>query len=87
MIIDEGSCTNMASTLLLDRLELTYTKHPNIYKLHWLNDQREIKVTKQVKLLFSIGKYEDEVLCDIMPIHAGHILLGRHGRMTEGQSW
>ena len=26
---------------------------------------------------FSIGKYLDEVLCDVVPMHAGHILLGR----------
>ena len=26
---------------------------------------------------FSIGRYKDEVLCDIVPMHAGHILLGR----------
>ena len=26
---------------------------------------------------FSIGKYLDEVLCDVVLMHAGHILLGR----------
>ena len=26
---------------------------------------------------FSIGKYKDEVLCDVAPMHASHILLGR----------
>ena len=26
---------------------------------------------------FSIGKYKDEVLCDVAPMYAGHILLGR----------
>ena len=26
---------------------------------------------------FSMGKYKDEVLCDVVPMHAGHILLGR----------
>ena len=26
---------------------------------------------------FSIGRYKNEVLCDIVPIHAGHILLGK----------
>ena len=25
----------------------------------------------------SIGKYEDEVLCDVVPMHACHVLLGR----------
>ena len=26
---------------------------------------------------FSIGRYKDEVLCDIVPMHVGHTLLGR----------
>ena len=34
-------------------------------------------MTKQVKIAFSIGKYEDEVLCDIVPMQACHFLLGR----------
>jgi hypothetical protein len=25
----------------------------------------------------SIGKYEDEVLCDVVPMHACHLLLGK----------
>ena len=28
-------------------------------------------------LSFSIGKYKDEVVCDVVPMNAGHILLGR----------
>ena len=26
---------------------------------------------------FCIGKYKDEVLCDVVPMQAGHLLLGR----------
>jgi len=36
-----------------------------------------VKVTKQVVIPFSIGKYIDEVLCDVVPMQASHILLGR----------
>ena len=36
-----------------------------------------MKVIKQVVVPFSIGKYVDEVLCDVVPIQASHILLGR----------
>ena len=36
-----------------------------------------MKVTKRVKASFSIGKYDDEVTCDVVPMHAGHLLLGR----------
>ena len=42
-----------------------------------VNDCGEISVTKQVLLSFTIGPYRDDVLCDVIPMHAGHILLGR----------
>ncbi|RDX94082.1 hypothetical protein CR513_23572, partial [Mucuna pruriens] len=77
MIIDSGSCTNVASTLLVEKLNLPTKKHPNPYRLQWLNDCGDIRVTKQVLVSFSIGKYNDEVLCDVAPMHAGHLLLGR----------
>jgi hypothetical protein len=42
-----------------------------------LNDCGEVKVNKRVLISFSIGKCKDEVLCDIVPMHTGHQLLGR----------
>ncbi|KAK9010369.1 hypothetical protein V6N11_036880 [Hibiscus sabdariffa] len=61
VIIDGGSCTNVASTVMVDKLGLKTTKHPNPYKLQWMNNGGEVKVTKQVVIPFSIGKYKDEV--------------------------
>ena len=77
VIIDGGSCTNVASTTMVEKLGLPTIKHPRPYKLQWLNDSGEVRVTKQVLISFSIGKYEDEVLCDVVPMQAGHLLLGR----------
>ncbi|KAJ9177048.1 hypothetical protein P3X46_012302, partial [Hevea brasiliensis] len=77
MIVDSGSCVNVASTLMVAKLGMRTMKHPRPYKLQWLNECGEIKVNKQVMLAFSIGRYKDEVLCDVVPMHAGHILLGR----------
>ena len=34
-------------------------------------------VNQQVKVKLSIGKYKDKVLCDVVPMEACHILLGR----------
>ena len=31
---------------------------------------------EQVLVSFLIGKYHDEVLCDVVPMYASHILLG-----------
>ncbi|KAL4281415.1 hypothetical protein GQ457_03G017050 [Hibiscus cannabinus] len=77
VIIDSGSCTNVASSVMVDKLGLKMTKHPHPYKLQWLNDGGELKVTRQVVVSFSIGKYKDEVLCDVVTMDATHLLLGR----------
>jgi hypothetical protein len=36
-----------------------------------------VKVTKQVVVPFFIRKYIDEVLCDVVPMQASHMLLVR----------
>ncbi|XP_016732632.1 uncharacterized protein [Gossypium hirsutum] len=77
LIIDGGSCTNVVSSMLIEKLELPTTKNPQPYKLQWLNDGGELKVTEQAVISFSIGKYSDEVVCDVVPMHAGHLLLER----------
>ncbi|XP_012482912.1 uncharacterized protein LOC105797498 [Gossypium raimondii] len=77
VIIDEGSYTNVASSVMVEKLGLTTTKHSHPSKLQWLNDGGELKVSKQALVAFSIGKYSDEVVCDVLPMHASHLLLGR----------
>nr|XP_027076021.1 uncharacterized protein LOC113699863 [Coffea arabica] len=59
-IIEANSCTNVASTLKVDHLSLPTLRHPSPYRLQWLNESGDIKVTKQVVVPFQIGKYEDE---------------------------
>ena len=77
VIIDGGSCTNVDSTKLVEKLGLPTLKHPYPHRLQWLNNCGEIKVTKQVLVAFSIGKCKDKVLCDVVLMHACHILLGK----------
>jgi hypothetical protein len=77
LIIDSGSRVNVFITTLVSKLNLCTVKHAKPYRLQWLNDTGEVKVTKQVVVPFFIGKYIDEVLCDVVPIQASHILLGR----------
>jgi len=76
-IIDGGSCTNVASSRLVQKLSLETTPHPKPYKLQWLSDNGDLVVDKQVFLSFSIGKYSDQILCDVVPMEASHVLLGR----------
>lgn len=93
LIIDSGSCANIASELLVEKLGFVTTKHPRPYKLKWLNDDEELNMSKQVEIPFSVGNYKDQILCDVAPMQAGHILLGRlwqydrevthHGRTNQ----
>ncbi|KAG7529737.1 Zinc finger CCHC-type, partial [Arabidopsis suecica] len=77
LIIDGGSCTNVASEAMVQKLGLEEFPHPKPYKLQCLNESGEMAVTKQVQVPLAIGKYEDEILCDILPLEASHVLLGR----------
>ncbi|KAF8099434.1 hypothetical protein N665_0244s0033 [Sinapis alba] len=77
LIIDGGSCTNVASEELVEKLGLEVYKHPKPYHLQWLNEEGGLKVSKQVKVSLSVGRYQDEITCDVLPLEASHILLGR----------
>ena len=77
IIIDSGSCNNLASTMLVEKLSLPTRKHPNPYHIQWLNDGGKIKVTRSVRVSFSMGAYSDFVDCDVVPMEACSLLLGR----------
>ncbi|KAL1563915.1 hypothetical protein AAHA92_06332 [Salvia divinorum] len=77
VIIDGGSCANVVSDQLVGKLGLKVVKHPHPYKLQWLGDAGELKVESQCKVPMKLGEWEDEVLCDIIPMTACHVLLGR----------
>ncbi|XP_027181925.1 uncharacterized protein LOC113780312, partial [Coffea eugenioides] len=77
MIIDSGSCTNCVAADFVEQKHLPWTYHPKPYRLSWLNDGGEVKMTKQALIAFSIGRYKDQVLCDVIPMQASHVLLGR----------
>ena len=73
VITDRGSCTNIASITMVEKLGLPTIKHPRPSKFQWLNDSGEIRVTKQVLVSFYIGKYEDEVLRYVVLMQVGHL--------------
>jgi hypothetical protein len=76
-IIDGGSCNNIVSALLVEKLGLQPRRHPHPYHMQWLNNSGTVKVSVMIRLLFSIGVYHAEVDCDIIPMQACHLLLGR----------
>ncbi|GKU97098.1 hypothetical protein SLEP1_g10278 [Rubroshorea leprosula] len=78
VIIDSGSCENVVSNYMVEKLGLPVKDHPHPYKLQWLRKGNEVKVTKHCLVSFSISnRYQDEVWCDVIPMDACHLLLGR----------
>ena len=72
-----GSCANVESTRVVEKLGLPTISHTKPNKLQWLSKNGENMVNKQVLITFAIGKYKYEVLCDVVSIEETHILLGR----------
>ncbi|MBP0644970.1 retroviral-like aspartic protease, partial [Mycobacterium tuberculosis] len=62
---------------LVEQLNLALFPRPNPYRLQWLDVDGDLQVDHQVEVRFSIGKFKDKVLCDVIPMEACHILLGR----------
>jgi hypothetical protein len=77
VIIDSGSTDNLVSTEMVEKLELKTTTHPNPCKVSWLQKGHQVMVSQQCQVEFKIGGYKDEILCDVIPMDACHILLGR----------
>lgn len=78
IIIDDGSCEKMVATTMVEKLGLLVENHPEPYQLTWLKKGNIVSVTKRCLVHFSIGnKYTDEVWCEVIPMDACHILLGR----------
>jgi len=77
LIVDSGSCTNVASSRLVSKLNLETKSHPRSYKLQWISEDGELFVNKQLEMCLSMGQYTDKVLCDVVPMEANHILLGK----------
>jgi len=75
--IDGGSCTNVASTQLVSKLSLPTVPHPRPYSLRWLKKGNEVHLTKQALVSYSIGNLKDEVMCEVLPMDACHLLLVR----------
>ena len=77
VIVDGSSTDNLVSTEMVEKLEMKTTDHPSPYKVSWLQKGHQVSVTKQCLVEFKIGRYNDEVLCDFIPMDVCHLLLGR----------
>ncbi|KAK1594300.1 hypothetical protein QYE76_017694 [Lolium multiflorum] len=68
VIIDGGSCRNLASKELCTKLKLKYLPHPHPYYIQWLSDNGEMKVNHMVRVEFAIGPYKDCIDFDVVPM-------------------
>jgi hypothetical protein len=84
VIIDGGSCHNLASTELCNKLKLPIKKHAHPYHVQWLSDNGNVKIQYTVSVSFKIGPYEDTVECDVVPMTVCHMLLGRPWQFDKG---
>jgi hypothetical protein len=77
IIIDGGSCNNLASTTMVEKLGMKTLPHPHPYYIQWFNDSGKLKVTCMVRVEFTIGSYHDHIDCDVVPMQACSMLFGR----------
>ncbi|XP_051141110.1 uncharacterized protein LOC127258345 [Andrographis paniculata] len=63
MIVDSGSCTNVISSYVVEKLSLNTTPHPKPYNLHWMTDEGAVRVDRRAIVTFSICGFSDDVLC------------------------
>lgn len=62
---------------MVEKLQLLLEKHPNPYLIGWIKSNGDIWATECCKVPFSISKYQDELLCDLVHMEACHLLFGR----------
>jgi hypothetical protein len=77
VIVDSGSTDNLVSIEMVEKLELETVAHLIPYKVSWLQKGHQVTVIKQCLVEFKIGGYNDEILCDVIPMDACHMFLGR----------
>ena len=76
LVIDGGSSRNVVSTLGVARLGLKTEPHPKPFRVAWV-DKTSLPVTQQCRVPIQLGEYQEEVLCDVLPMDVAHVLLGR----------
>jgi hypothetical protein len=75
VIIDRGSTDNLVSIEIVENLYLETTVHLMSYKVSWLQKGHQVTITKQCLVEFKIGGYQDEILCDVIPLDVCHVFM------------
>jgi hypothetical protein len=62
---------------MVEKLALPARQRPHPYYIQWFESSRKLKVTRTAHVHFTIGTYSDFVDCDVVPMQACSLLLGR----------
>ncbi|RDX85048.1 hypothetical protein CR513_33803, partial [Mucuna pruriens] len=62
---------------LVEKLVIPILSYLRPYKLQWLSEKGEMVVDKKMSLAIIVGRYKDDIMFDVVPMEATHILLGR----------
>jgi hypothetical protein len=76
-MIDSGSYCNGISKSVVETLGLSTWRIPEPRHVEWVNSCSMLKITHKVYVPFTVGDYVDEVECDVLPLEACGLLLGR----------
>ncbi|KAF7839637.1 putative mitochondrial protein [Senna tora] len=76
LVVDGGSSRNVVSTSGVARLGLKTEPHPEPFRVAWV-DKTSLPVTRQCRVPIQLGEYQEDVLCDVLPMDVAHVLLGR----------
>src|SRR6185503_9130017 len=69
--------TNVVSSDLVHALSLYMRMLPKPRYVQWMNQSGTLKITHKARIKFLVGNYVDSVDCDVAPMSACHLLLGR----------
>ena len=76
LVIDGGSSMNVVSKDAVRLLNLKVEPHSNPFRVAWVNDHI-LSVAQRCLVYIEIGKYKDEIYCNVLPMDVAHVLLGR----------
>ncbi|XP_044331803.1 uncharacterized protein [Triticum aestivum] len=77
LIIDGSSFTNVISKDLVQVLGLSMWLHPQPHHVEWLYNSEKLKIIHKVRVKFGVRDYIDKMDCDVVPMEACQLLLGR----------
>ncbi len=66
MTVDGGKIDNLVAKEMVQKLGLKRMRHPYPYRIGQLQGKHALEVREQCLVDFQIGKYKDQVFCDIV---------------------